>query len=126
MQTSAVNQVLLGALLSGNNKSISAALSQMSEGDILKLTVAQNPKSGAGTLLFKGQSFQANLPPHLNAGDKLLAQLTSQGQVMSLDILEVLPTSTPAPNSSGNISAALSSVASQLESLLSAQGEKLL
>lgn len=57
-------------------------------GDIIPVTVRQNPPDGAGLIYFKGLLVKAALPKNVEPGDKLLAKLTESNNNVVLKILQ--------------------------------------
>ena len=64
-------------------------------GDVIKVTVRQNPPQGLGLIYFKGLLVKAALPDNVSPGDKLLAKLTESNNNVVLKILEHEKTSAP-------------------------------
>ena len=66
-------------------------------GDIIRVTVRQNPQEGLGLIYFKGLLVKAALPQNVVPGDKLLAKITESNNNVVLKILE----RDPAPEAGG-------------------------
>lgn len=64
-------------------------LPSISIGDILKVTVRQNPADGPGLIYFKGLLVKAQLPPNVAPGDKLTAKVTEEGDQIQFKIVEL-------------------------------------
>ena len=60
-------------------------------GDVVQLVVRQNPPEGQGSVALRGTLIKANLPPNLQQGDRINAQIVqSQDRVIFKIIGEVL------------------------------------
>ncbi|HQH26575.1 MAG TPA: hypothetical protein PLP17_04190, partial [Oligoflexia bacterium] len=65
------------------------ALTQIMLGDILQFSVRSNPPDDLGVLFFRGNLIKANIPPEFEAGDRLTARVTQQGEQVLLKVVDV-------------------------------------
>lgn len=59
-------------------------------GEIVRLTVSQNPPNGPGVIFLNGQFIQAKMPPELQAGDRILATLSASQDAVLFKILDLM------------------------------------
>lgn len=78
-----------GTLRIPSTQVLPKSLPNLTEGDILRFVVRSNPPAEKGLLYFQGQLIKASLPPHIAAGDTLIAQLERSADQILFRILEI-------------------------------------